>query len=128
MPIEVGVAFRAYLSAIMRLRMRLYDAPHLGGISILALGLALCGTGCPKNVDGNKASGKDVRYKDAKKITIEDNEGRSRKDIVTYPGGDRVDWKVFEIGPPQPDDKKKDDKNAAPPPTDLTGTLKITLR
>ncbi len=104
--------------------MRLYDAE----VALVALGLALCGTGCPKNVDGASHSGKDVKYKGAKKIKIEDNEGRSRKDIVTYPGGDRVDWKVFEIGTPPPDDKKKADKDAPPPAADVTGTLKISLR
>jgi hypothetical protein len=104
--------------------MRLYDAQ----VALVALGLALCGTGCPKNVDGAGHSGKDVKYKGAKKIKIEDNEGRSRKDIVTYPGGDRVDWKVFELGTPPADDKKKDDKDAPPPAADVTGTLKITLR
>ena len=108
--------------------MRLYDAPNGPVLSSLALVLALCGTGCPKNVDGGAHSGKDVKYKGAKTIKIEDNEGRSRKDIVTYPGGDRVDWKMFEIGPPQPDDKKKADKDAPPPPADVTGTLKVTLR
>jgi hypothetical protein len=104
--------------------MRLYDAQ----VALVALGLALCGTGCPKNVDGAGHSGKDVKFKGAKKIKIEDNEGRSRKDIVTYPGGDRVDWKVFEIGTPPADDKKKDDKDAPPPAADVTGTLKVTLR
>lgn len=109
--------------------MRTFDAPHGLRLSLLAVGVALLGTGCPKNVDGGAHSGKDVKYKGAKKIKIEDNEGRSRKDIVTYPGGDRIDWKVFEIGAaPAEDDKKKDDKEAAPPPADLTGTLKITLR
>src|SRR5690606_28748292 len=29
-------------------------------------------------------------------IQLEDGEGRSR-DIVTYPGGDRIDWKVLEL-------------------------------
>ena len=34
----------------------------------------------------------------AEKIRLdEDGEGRSRRDIVTYPGGDRVDWKVFQV-------------------------------
>jgi hypothetical protein len=42
-------------------------------------------------------SGKDYRYKGAKKIELEGGEGRARRDVVTYPGGDRVDWKEFEI-------------------------------
>jgi hypothetical protein len=86
-------------------RMRAFDAPQ--GLA-LALGLILCGTGCPRNVDGSGHSGKDVRNKGAKRIKLEDNEGQSRKDIVTYPGGDRVD--------------------APPPPADVTGTLKVTVR
>ena len=77
------------------------------GLLLLA-GLALAG--CPRNVDGEAHSGKDVRHKGAKKIKIEDNEGRSRTDIITYPGGDRVDWKVFEI------------------PEGGGGTVKLTLR
>lgn len=75
---------------------------------LVCAGLALAG--CPKNVDGDARSGKDVRHKGAKKIKLEDGEGRSRKDIVTYPGGDRVDWKVFEI------------------PEGKSGTIKVTLR
>ena len=76
--------------------MRLYDAPHPVRFSLFALGLALCGTGCPKNVDGSGHSGKDVKYKGAKTIKIEDNEGRSRKDILTYPGGDRACFRMVE--------------------------------
>jgi hypothetical protein len=59
--------------------------------------LALAAAACAKNVDQDGHSGKDVRYKGAKKIELKDGEGRSRKDVVTYPGGDRVDWKVFEV-------------------------------
>jgi hypothetical protein len=77
------------------------------GLLLLA-GLLLAG--CPRNVDGDAHSGKDVRFKGAKKIKLEDNEGQSRTDIVTYPGGDRVDWKVFEI------------------PEGQSGTIRVTLR
>jgi hypothetical protein len=59
--------------------------------------LALAAAGCAKNVDQDGHSGKDVRYRGAKKIELKDGEGRSRKDVITYPGGDRVDWKVFEV-------------------------------
>jgi hypothetical protein len=55
----------------------------------------LC-TACPRNVPQDANSGKDFRHQGAKTIVLEDGEGRAR-DIVTYPGGDRVDWKVFEI-------------------------------
>jgi len=76
--------------------------------SALVFGLAL--VGCAKNVDQDGHSGKDVRYKGAKKIELKDGEGRSRKDVVTYPGGDRVDWKVFEV------------------PKGKNGTVKVRLR
>lgn len=52
--------------------------------------------GCLKNVPQDANTGKDGRYKGAKTIELEGGEARVR-DIVTYPGGDRVDWKVFEI-------------------------------
>lgn len=59
----------------------------------IALGTA---TGCLTNVPQNKNSGKDYRSKGARTIELENGQGRTR-DIVTYPGGDRVDWKVFEV-------------------------------
>ena len=60
-----------------------------------AIGL-VGGTGCLRNIPQDSHSGKDYRYKGAKKIELKDNEGRA-KGIVTYPGGDRVDWKYFEL-------------------------------
>jgi len=68
----------------------------------LALALAATGVlsfalaGCPKNVPQDSKSGEDAKYKGAKTITLENDEGRARG-IVTYPGGDRVDWKVLEL-------------------------------
>jgi hypothetical protein len=56
---------------------------------------------CAHNVAQNAASGPDGTQKGAKEIKIENGEGKA-KGIVTYPGGDRVDWKVFEI----PDKKR----------------------
>jgi hypothetical protein len=73
----------------------------------LLLGLALCAS-CARNVPQDESSGKDFRNKGAKKIELEEGEARVR-DIVTYPGGDRVDWKVVEL------------------PKDVTGTLDIKL-
>jgi hypothetical protein len=94
----------------------------------LLLAAALAIPGCAKTVNGDANSGKDVRYKGAKRINIEDNEGRSRLDIVTYPGGDRVDWKVFDLGPPTDEDEdRKRDKDAPPKPPPTTGTLKIRI-
>jgi hypothetical protein len=85
--------------------------------------------GCAKNVAQDSSSGKDYRNKGAKKITLDqDGEGTSRKDVVTYPGGDRVDWKVVEIpGAPEAKDGKDKDKPPAPGPAPTTGTLKIRL-
>jgi hypothetical protein len=73
------------------------------------LGLLALGAGCPRNVPQDESSGKDFRNKGAKKIELEEGEGRVR-DIVTYPGGDRVDWKVVEL------------------PKDITGTLEVKLQ
>ena len=58
---------------------------------LLGAALALGVTGCPRNVPQDSHSGKDRSYRHPKKIKIEDNEGRSRRDIITYPGGDRVE-------------------------------------
>lgn len=52
--------------------------------------------GCPKMVPQDSHTGKDGRAKGAGKVKLEEGEG-SVKGIVTYPGGDRVDWKVFEV-------------------------------
>lgn len=68
-----------------------------GKITLAVGASALAITGCLTNVDPRASSGKDFHPKDAKPIEIENGEGRSKRDIVTYPGGDRVDWKVFEI-------------------------------
>lgn len=62
--------------------------------AVASLGLA----GCKTTISQKANSGKDYRYKGAKTIELDDDgEGRSRRDIVTYPGGDREDWKVFEL-------------------------------
>lgn len=81
--------------------------PRLGralasrGRSAVVPGLALVAAlalaaGCARNVPQHESSGKDYVAKGAKKIKLEEGEGRAR-DIVTYPGGDRVDWKVVEL-------------------------------
>ncbi len=75
-------------------------------VAAAALGMV---AGCAKNVPQDKNSGKDYRYKGAKVLPLENGEGRAR-DIVTYPGGDRVDFKVVEI------------------PEGKTGDLRIKLR
>lgn len=52
--------------------------------------------GCARNVPQDSGSGKDLRPKGAKKMEIEGGEARTR-DIITYPGGDRVDWKLLTL-------------------------------
>ncbi len=76
---------------------------------VLLASVALAVGGCAKNVPQDSKSGEDGSYKNAREIKLENNEAKSRG-IVTYPGGDRVDWKVIEL------------------PKDKQGTLKLTLR
>jgi hypothetical protein len=51
---------------------------------------------CAHNVPQDSHSGEDGRQKGAKAITLENGEGKA-SGIVTYPGGDRVDWKLIEL-------------------------------
>jgi hypothetical protein len=51
---------------------------------------------CAHNVPQDAASGSDGKQKGAKTITFENGEGKA-SGIVTYPGGDRVDWKLIEL-------------------------------
>jgi hypothetical protein len=75
----------------------------------LAFGAMVIGlAACPKIVAPDLHTGADGKPKGAKKITLENNEGRG-KGVVTYPGGDRVDWKTIEL------------------PKDKTGTLSVKL-
>lgn len=89
---------------------------------------ALALSGCSKNVAQDSRSGKDYRNRGAQTIKLEDGVGQSRKDVVTYPGGDRVDWKVFEIGGGPEPDKDPPKEGEPPPPPVTTGTLKVQLR
>jgi len=63
--------------------------------AVVAL-LSIVFAGCAKNVKQDSHSGEDAKYKGAKAIALENNEGEA-KGIVTYPGGDRVDWRLIEI-------------------------------
>ncbi|HEY0195476.1 MAG TPA: hypothetical protein VGC42_30385 [Kofleriaceae bacterium] len=56
---------------------------------------------CAHNVPQDSATGSDGKQKGAKTITLDNGEGHT-SGIVTYPGGDRVDWKLIEI----PDKKR----------------------
>jgi len=51
---------------------------------------------CAHNVPQDSATGSDGKVKGAKTIELENGEAKARG-IVTYPGGDRVDWKVIEL-------------------------------
>jgi hypothetical protein len=65
-----------------------------GGAALsLAILLALS---CAHNVPQDKASGPDGKNKGAKQLDLENGEAKT-SGIVTYPGGDRVDWKVVEL-------------------------------
>jgi hypothetical protein len=60
----------------------------LAGLLVLA--------SCAHNVPQDSNTGEDGKEKAAKPITLENGEGRATG-IVTYPGGDRVDWKLIEL-------------------------------
>jgi hypothetical protein len=51
---------------------------------------------CAHNVPQESNSGNDGKQKGAKTVTLENGEGKA-SGIVTYPGGDRVDWKLIEL-------------------------------
>jgi hypothetical protein len=51
---------------------------------------------CAHNVPQDAGTGNDGKQKGAKTITLENGEGKA-SGIVTYPGGDRVDWKLIEL-------------------------------
>src|ERR1041385_3266385 len=51
---------------------------------------------CAHNVPQDSNTGEDGKEKGAKPVTLENGEGRATG-IVTYPGGDRVDWKLLEL-------------------------------
>jgi len=51
---------------------------------------------CAHNVPQDASTGNDGKQKGAKTITLENGEGKA-SGIVTYPGGDRADWKLIEL-------------------------------
>jgi len=60
------------------------------------VGLVLLALSCAHNVPQDSATGNDGKEKGAKTITLENGEGKA-SGIVTYPGGDRADWKLIEL-------------------------------
>jgi len=59
-------------------------------------GLVILVLSCAHNVPQDSATGNDGKQKGAKTITLDNGEGKA-SGIVTYPGGDRVDWKLIEL-------------------------------
>jgi hypothetical protein len=51
---------------------------------------------CAHNVPQDSNTGNDGKEKGAKTITLENGEAKA-SGVVTYPGGDRVDWKLVEL-------------------------------
>jgi hypothetical protein len=68
---------------------------NLVGPRACLIGLAILSS-CAHNVPQDTATGADGKEKGAKPLTLENGEGRA-SGIVTYPGGDRVDWKLVEL-------------------------------
>lgn len=68
---------------------------------VVALSTALLAAGCPRNVPQDSNTGEDGKTKGAKSMTLENGEAKATG-IVTYPGGDRSDWKSIEL----PKDKR----------------------
>ncbi len=73
----------------------------VGRRGLLALVMASCVAACAHNVAQDSASGNDGKIKGAKAMLLENGEAKS-SGIVTYPGGDRIDWKMIEL----PEQKK----------------------
>jgi hypothetical protein len=64
-------------------------------IALVAAAL-IAAAGCASNVPQDKKSGNDGRVKGAKAMILENGEAKATG-IVTYPGGDRIDWKLVEL-------------------------------
>lgn len=52
---------------------------------------------CLMTVPQHSNSGSDYKWKKAKAIKLDESGEGNARGIVTYPGGDRVDWKVVEM-------------------------------
>jgi hypothetical protein len=75
---------------------------------VAAVALAMS---CSHNVKQDYNTGDDGKIKQAKPVTFDDKTTQVKlHDIVTYPGGDRIDWRRIEL------------------PKDKVGTLSVTLK
>jgi hypothetical protein len=88
--------------------MMRWNTKRAKNVASAGLAAALCAAGCASTIDQHKNSGPDYRPDGAALIELEDGEGAA-VDIVTYPGGDRVDWKKVEL------------------PEDFAGVLQVRL-
>src|SRR5262245_15288434 len=69
----------------------------LGKSGCAALSVALLFvSSCAYNVAQDGHTGPDGKQKGAKPVQLENGEAKANG-VVTYPGGDRVDWKVIEL-------------------------------
>ncbi|MEO8701099.1 MAG: hypothetical protein ABI867_13705 [Kofleriaceae bacterium] len=66
------------------------------GPGVFVIGLVALALGCARNIAQDKATATDGKQKGAKPLQLENGEGKA-SGIVTYPGGDRVDWKLIEL-------------------------------
>jgi hypothetical protein len=60
------------------------------------VGLFILTLSCAHNVPQDSSTGSDGKDKGAKLITLENGEGKAAG-IVTYPGSDRIDWRLIEL-------------------------------
>jgi hypothetical protein len=58
--------------------------------------LLVLASSCAHNVPQDSNTGADGKEKGAKPVTLENGEAKA-SGVVTYPGGDRVDWKLVEL-------------------------------
>ncbi len=65
-----------------------------GGMALLLV--ATFAAACAHNVPQDAKTGPDGKPKGAKPLLFENGEAKG-KGVVTYPGGDRVDWKLIEL-------------------------------
>ncbi len=65
-------------------------------VGAVAVCLVFALASCARTVGQDAATGPDGKIKGAKPITIDNGEGKA-SGIVTYPGGDRVDWKEVDL-------------------------------
>ena len=64
---------------------------------MLRLGVVCLVAGCAHTVPQDRATGPDGRPAGAQKLAVTDQQSIKTRGIVTYPGGDRVDWKRVEL-------------------------------